>query len=96
MQLELEIFWDTKKIPVSEIKCYKCLYGQVNYNHKCQICRLPCSLKYHFCQSCYHQSKKCCNNGCYNRIKDNYFIYLTQQKRVPVNKVKCNICLNYY
>ena len=85
-----------KKILVSEIKCYKCLFKQSNYNHKCQMCSVSCSPKYNFCQNCYHQSKKCCNSGCYNRIKNNYFIYLTQQKRVPVNKVKCTPCLNYY
>lgn len=85
-----------KKISVSEIKCYKCLYGKTNYNHICQLCSLPCSPKYNFCQSCYHQSYKCCNNGCYNRINNKRFTYLTKEKMVPVNKVQCTTCLNHY
>lgn len=84
-----------KKIPVSEIKCYKCLYGKTNYNHRCKLCGLSCYSKYDFCQICYHQSYKCCNNRCFNRIKDGYFTYLTQVKRIPVNLVKCKSCLSY-
>lgn len=85
-----------KKISVSEIKCYKCLYGQTNYKHICQLCGLSCSPKYNFCQSCYYHSYKCCNNGCYNRIDYKRFNYLTKQKMVPVSKVKCITCLHYY